>query len=427
MTMPKRTDNKGRILKDGEMQRKDGRYMFGTVDPITKERKFIYSWKLERHDPMPKGKKNDKSLREKIAELKSKTFVGVSIDGGSLTVLELVEKYIETRQDVRPSTKSGYKTVVNFLKQDPLGKTKISKVNAMEAKLWLIGLQKNGKSYSTIHTIRGVLRPAFQLAVESQFLFSNPFSFELKGVLINDQIKREAVSRKDEKRFLKFLKHDEHFSRYYDAIFILFNTGLRIGELCGLTVNDIDLENRTININHQLQYNSGYGKNIRSVKTESGERILPMSNDVYTAFCRVLENSKQNKCVETIDGYTDFLFCDDKGKVMVGYHWEKKFFYSVEKFNKTYKEELPKITPHMCRHTYATRMATSGVSVQTLKMLMGHSSVDVTLDIYTHIKLEDAKNELEKLELLKEVNGEEYLEPLYEELKPEDKIIRLFV
>ena len=74
----KRKDSKGRILREGESQRPDGRYMYAVVDPVTKERKYIYSWKLERHDPTPKGKRIDKSLREKISELQVKDFVGVS-------------------------------------------------------------------------------------------------------------------------------------------------------------------------------------------------------------------------------------------------------------------------------------------------------------------------------------------------------------
>ena len=61
----KRRDNKNRILRMGEQQRADGRYLFSTIDPITKKRKFVYSWKLERYDKMPEGKKPDLSLREK--------------------------------------------------------------------------------------------------------------------------------------------------------------------------------------------------------------------------------------------------------------------------------------------------------------------------------------------------------------------------
>lgn len=407
---PKRTDNKGRILREGEIQRTDGRYMYAVVDPVTKQRKYIYSWKLERHDPMPAGKKSDKSLREKVKEFQVKNFIGVSTDGAGLTVSQLVDKYTDTKRNVRASTKAGYKTVKTFLEKDALGKKRIDTVSVIDAKLWISNLQKNGKSYSSIHTIRGVLRPAFQLAVESNYIFINPFNFELKDVLINDSIKREAVDIKTENKFLKFLKEDEYYNSIYDGALILFKTGLRISELCGLTLSDIDLDKRTIDINHQLQYNTGIGKNIRATKTNAGSRVLPMSNEVYEAFVRVVNSRKEpdiEEIIEDSDGkkYTGFLFLDNKGKSTVAYYWEKRFQHAIEKHNTIFKDELPVIVPHMCRHTYCTRMAVSGVSPNTLKYLMGHSDIQTTLNVYTHTKYDDAKKELEQIEAMRELEN----------------------
>jgi hypothetical protein len=251
----KRRDNKNRILRMGEQQRADGRYLFSTIDPITKKRKFVYSWKLERHDKMPEGKKPDLSLREKEKLLERDLANGISLSGGDMTVLELVEKYLEQKRNVRPTTAAGYKTVVNVLKRDSFGSQKINHINTIDAKAWLIKLQsEDGKSYSSIHTIRGVVRPAFQMAYEADLIRKNPFDFELHNFLIDDSVKRDAVTSKQEKEFLRFVQQDEHFSGCYDGMFILFRTGLRIGEFCGLTLKDIDLEKKTINVNHQLQY-----------------------------------------------------------------------------------------------------------------------------------------------------------------------------
>lgn len=399
----KRKDSKGRNLREGEQQRADGRYMYVYIDQVTGKRKFLYSWKLEVHDKVPVGKKNDKSLREKIKEIQKDTADGIMADGGNLTVSDLVEKYIETKQGVRPTTKNGYKTVINFLKKDPFGKKRIDKVKVLEAKKWIIDLQKNGKSYSSIHTIRGVVRPAFALAVESDYIRKNPFDFQLKDVLINDSIRRQAVEPKVERAFLQFVKNDEHFSQYYDGMFILFKTGLRISELCGLTVNDIDMKERTININHQLQTTGNKGKYIEKTKTDAGTRILPMTEEVHEAFQRVLENRKTPKVEQMIDGYSGFLFLDSRGKAMVAYQWEKRFQHAIEKHNKIYKAELPKITPHICRHTYCTNMAKRMISPKTLQYLMGHSSIEVTMNVYTHLGLLDAKKEVERIEAVKEL------------------------
>lgn len=85
---------------------------------------------------------------------------------------------------------------------------------------------------------------------------------------------------------------------------------------------------------------------------------------------------------------------------MVALHWEKYFQHILQKYNKIYKQELPKITPHVCRHTYCSNMAKSRINPKTLQYLMGHSDISVTLNTYTHVKFEDAKEDLAKVNLL---------------------------
>lgn len=116
------------------------------------------------------------------------------------------------RKGVRPSTEAGYKTVINILKKDVFGARRIDKVKSLDAQTWLVQFQKNGRGYSSIHTIRGVLRPAFQLAVDNDFIRKNPFEFGLSTVIYND-----SVTRDDERKFLKFVKEDSHFCKYYDG------------------------------------------------------------------------------------------------------------------------------------------------------------------------------------------------------------------
>lgn len=326
----KRKDNRGRILRDGEQQRADGRYMYTYKDPLTRKVSYIYSWKLEPHDRVPSGKRKDLSLREKIREIQENERNGLLYRGGELSVLELVEKYLNTKNGVRPTTQNNYRTVVNFLKKDPLGQRRIDTVRVMDAKEWIVGLQKKGKGYSSIHSIRGVLRPAFALAAESDYIRKNPFDFELKDVLINDSRKREAVEPSVEKRFLDFVKNDETYGACYDGMFILFKTGLRVSELSGLTLRDIDMGERIIHVDHQLQTTGHKGKYIEETKTNAGRRILPMTEEVYEAFQRVLANRKSPKVEQIIDGYSGFLFLDKRGKAMVSYQWEKRFQRAVE-------------------------------------------------------------------------------------------------
>ena len=91
------------------------------------------------------------------------------------------------------------------------------------------------------------------------------------------------------------------------------------------------------------------------------------------------------------------MFLDKNEMPMVASHWEKYFQHAVEKYNSIYRVQMPKITPHVCRHTYCSNMAKSGMNPKTLQYLMGHSDIGVTMDTYTHLKEEDARDELERL------------------------------
>lgn len=233
------------------------------------------------------------------------------------------------------------------------------------------------------------------MAVDDEILWRNPFNFEMKEVLINDSIKREAVSRKNMRLFLEFLKNDRHYKKYYEAVFILFHTGLRISEFCGLTVGDIDMEHHTINVDKQLQRDIRGKRYIISTKTKAGARLLPMTEVVYQCFAEILRCRKPPKVEAIIDGYGNFLYYDKNGNPLVAMHWEHYFDRAVNKFNRIYQYQIPKITPHVCRHTYCTNMALSGVSAKTLQYLMGHSDISITLNVYTHIKFDDAQKEVE--------------------------------
>lgn len=194
-----------------------------------------------------------------------------------MTVRMLVNRYLSTKIGVKPTTKAGYRTVQNFLEKEAFGGRKISSIKTSDAKLFLIKLQqKDGKSYSAIHSIRGILRPAFQMAVDDDILMKNPFNFQLATVLINDSVTREAVSKDDMNKFLKFIREDNVYWKYYDSVYILFHTGMRISEFCGLTIADIDLKNNVVNIDRQLLRDSNSVKYIQTTKTNAGTRKLPI-------------------------------------------------------------------------------------------------------------------------------------------------------
>lgn len=392
-----RRDNKGRRLFSGESQRKDGKYEYKYLD-VWGKRRTVYSWKLTPADRVPSGKRNDISLREKIKQIQKDLDSNIIPNGGNLTVLELVQKYIRQKNGVRHNTRSNYNFVVNVIKKEAFGGKRIDKVKVSDAKEWLIKLQQvDGRGYSSIHTIRGVVRPAFQMAVDDDLLLKNPFEFQLSTVVVNDSVTREAITRKQERDFLEFVKNDSHFCKYYDGIYILFKTGLRISEFVGLTKKNLDFKKNRIIVDHQLQRTRDMKYVIEDTKTESGERMVPMTPEVKECFQRILANRKNPKIEPMVDGYSGFLFLDKNGRPMVALHWEKYFQHICEKYNRIYRIQMPKVTPHVCRHTFCSNMAKSGMNPKTLQYIMGHSDISVTLNTYTHLNYDDAEKEMQKV------------------------------
>lgn len=263
--------------------------------------------------------------------------------------------------------------------------------------MWFIELQNGGRRYSSIQNIRGVVKPAFQMAVDDDLLLKNPFNFQLQDVIKNDSQKRISVTLKQQESFLEFIKMDKHYNKYHDAVYVLFHTGLRISEFCGLTLADIDMQERIIHVNHQLQRLSDMKYVITQTKTECGTRDLPMTQGVYECFQRILKKRRRPKVEPMIDKKIGFLFLDKNGKPMVALHWQRYLKQMVEKYNRTHTVQLPPITPHVCRHTYCTNMARLGMNPKSLQYLMGHSEVATTMDVYTHFGYEEAKKEVCKM------------------------------
>ena len=419
--IPHRRDKKHRILRMGESIRSDGKYQFKYY--VNGKPHFVYSWRLEPTDALPAGKKPCVSLREMEKKLGYDLMDQMDVSRRSTTVMEQVELYLETKTGVKPHTKANYNFVKNLLKKETFADKKIGSIRMSDAKLFLIKLQKDGRGYSTIHTVRGVLRPAFQMAVDDDILRKNPFEFQLASVVVNDSHTREAITRDQMRKFLKFAHDDNIYYKYYEVFYILFHTGMRISEFCGLTIADLDMENRIIDINHQLQRTSSMEYILESTKTNAGTRKIPMTEEVYYCFQAIIEDRPKPAVETMIGGKAGFLFLDKNGMPEVAMHWQHRFNHAVHRYNEIYRVRMPNITPHVCRHTYCSNMARSGMNPKTLQYLMGHSDIGVTMNTYTHLGLDDAQNEMVRLQLVESARAEQ--DQLEGKTKESEKVIKL--
>ena len=237
-------------------------------------------------------------------------------------------------------------------------------------------------------------------------LVKNSFDFQLVNVLVNDSVTSEVISKEQMNKFLKFVHDDVVYCKYYEVVYILFHTGMRISEFCGLTLKDIDLENRTVNIDHQLQRTCDMKYIIEETKTEAEKRKIPITEDVAMMFQAIIEDRESPKLEKVIDGYTGFLFYDDDGNPLVAMHWQHRFNRMVGRYNDIYRMQIPNITPHVCRHTYCSNMAKSGMNPKTLKYLMGHSDISITMNVYTYIGFDDAEEKLKRMEEFRKAQAE---------------------
>ena len=120
-----------------------------------------------------------------------------------------------------------------------------------------------------------------------------------------------------------------------------------------------------------------------------------MSDEVYQAFQNILKHRRKQKNL-VIDGYSVFLFINRNGNPQVAVNYEAVFRKLVDKYNSKHEEPLPKITPHVMRHTFCTRLANAGINPKALQYVMGHSNITITLNRYTHASLETVKSELQR-------------------------------
>ena len=393
--MEKRRDSKGRILKTGESQRKDGRYAYKYTDASGKPQ-FAYAWKLVPTDRTPAGKREDISLREKEQDIQKDLNDGIDTIGKKMSVCQLYAKQNSHRKNVKRNTVKGRKYLMDILEKDPLGMRSIDSVKLSDAKEWVIRMSDNGYAYKTISNFKRSLKASFYTAIQDDCIRKNPFDFALNMVLEDDTESKTALSLEQEADCLSFMEQDKTYKKYRDEIIVLLGTGLRISEFCGLTKFDLDFPNRIIHVDHQLLRDSEIGYYIELPKTKNGDREIPMTENVYQALKRIVKSRGKAEPI-VIDGYRDFLFLNNEGFPKVACNYESMVRGLVKKYNKCHEAALPNVTPHTFRHTFCTNMANKGMNPNTLQYLMGHANITMTLGYYAHGSSASAKAEMDRL------------------------------
>lgn len=397
-------NGKKRVLKQGETQRKDGRYMFRYKDPNDNNKvKYEYSWRLERTDPVPAGKKIGPSLRELEADISRRVALGATASDVDVTVQQQLEKYYSSKVNRRESTVKGYNTVRHFLETQPhFYQRKIGEIKNSDAISFIVSLQKNHhKCSSSIKHIKGDLKGAFQMAVNDNILYKNPFDWDLKDHLSLSEKKKKALDTREKTFYLDYIKRDKHYSKYYPFYYILFETGVRISEFCGLTIDDIDFAEKKIHVRRQLRMDFGEYR-ATALKTDSGCRDVRLTDELAVQFQNLIDNRPKMRKEFMVKEYDDenmftgnyvggFLTFNKNGTPNLAHNIESFFRCAWNKYVKIYKFPIKEqVTPHICRHTFATSLYKRGIHIKSAQYLLGHSDPSITARIYTDTDAETA-------------------------------------
>ena len=379
----KRKDKKGRIFRSGEGQRPNKTYFYRYHRNGDKKWCYVYA-------PTPE------ELRQKEEVIQRDLLDGIDYAGGEITVAELVDRYINLRRGLKENSMRAYGSAINRIHTDPFGSRMIRSVRLSDGKGWFVSLHDKGLKQNTIGILQSVLRPAFEMAVDDDMIRKNPFKFKLSDVIPNDAYVRSALTKAQQERYLQFIR-DHGKDNYYDDIVILLGTGLRASELYGLTKADIDFDRRCIHVRRQLCRTAEKPYFVTPPKTKSGIRNVPMTDAVYMALMRVVKARTAPKVELPVDGHSGFLFLDKSGMPKVAMHLENYMRGLQARFEKAYGKPVPRITPHVLRHSFCTNVQQAGLDVKSLQYLMGHSNASVTLDVYTHSSFDSVERAFEQI------------------------------
>lgn len=400
-----RKDAKGRNLKTGEYyDSKNNRYQFRKM--VDGKRITITSDKLA-------------DLRKQENELLCKIDKGIAFDSKRTkrTLNEYFDYWFETyaRSGRKATTCTNYKSYFNTYIRETIGKKPIIKVTKLDCQRIINDMVEHGKKHSTMLNLKSCLNKIFESAIDEDILVKNP-SKNLQ-VPNTESKKRSAIEYGQIEIFMDFVRNSRKYQSYYPEFIVLFNTGMRIGELAALTWDCIDFENNMIRIdktvNRYRKADFGYTVAVASTKSKTSTRVIPMNNEVRKILLKhKFLDVQPVEAVPAVDDYgnikrkvSDLVFVNSERRV-----WTEPSFLSlinriIDSYNSVAEQEGKKIInnfcPHMARHTYTTLAYSAGADIKAVSEILGHASTSVTLDTYTHLTDEKKRQQEEVVKSIK--------------------------
>lgn len=304
-----------------------------------------------------------------------------------ITFEEIVDMWLETRFfHQKESTRLKYQNIINTHIKPALGKIDINELDEVIINRFLATKKESGRidkkgglSNSYVKTMAIVINSAVSYAAEKEYRL--PLKSKIQKPPM-DKKDIAVLSKEVQDRLETALRYDS--SKTALGILIALNTGLRIGEICALKWENIDLQNRMISVKKSIVRVSDMGWNTQKTKyildepkTLTSIRDIPITTKLYS----ILKNVTEKR---------GFVLSDNNEFVC-----PRTFEYRYHK--KLSEYDIPDTNFHTLRHTFATRCVEKNVDTKTLSEILGHSNVSITLNYYVHPSFESKRNQLEKI------------------------------
>lgn len=375
------------MIKKYTTKNGETRYLFQTylgIDPLTgKERRTT----RRGFKTMKEAKQAERNL---LLDVEENGLPSNQSDGfQDPTFEELASLWLENyKTTVKPSTFENVKSKVEKMTEEHFKELKLKKITVAYCQKVVIELSK---SYVLYNHYLSVINRIFKYAVLMDILDSNPFDKVIKPKSRQTQRKGNFLTKEELREFLK-LAQTATLSYFSPLVHLMSYTGLRQGEALALKWSDIDFENKKITVD-KTAARIKEKQTLQTPKTKNSKRVISIDPTTLS----ILKSWKKDqikiyfKNGKHFEGDDNFIFTNQRGD-WVHIH---NFIPYFKRFVTDHK--LKTITPHGLRHTHASLLFSAGVEPKNISDRLGHSTVQITLDLYTHITEEQRTDTVEKL------------------------------